>query len=49
MDYSKAMNLDEVSLLDCNYLYIMKNFVTEINNGHITNFVYEERDEDKKC
>lgn len=41
MDYSN-IEFDEITIDDCIEMYVMKNMVTEINNGHVTGFM--ERD-----
>ena len=41
MDYDTVIELDEVTLEDCIYLYEKKNMSTIINDGHIINFVKE--------
>jgi hypothetical protein len=39
MDYNNVIELDNVTLSDCEELFIMKDMFVEINNGHITNIV----------
>lgn len=41
MDYSKFIDLDNVTLEDCLDLYEKKNKVTIINDGRIITFVEE--------
>ena len=41
MDYSN-IEFDEITIDDCIEMYVMKNMVTEINNGNVTGFM--ERD-----
>ena len=41
MDYDTVIELDEVTLEDCIYLYEKKNVRTVICDGHITDFVKE--------
>ena len=41
MDYLN-IEFDEITIDDCIEMYVMKNMVTEINNGNVTGFM--ERD-----
>lgn len=41
MDYSKIIELDNVTLEDCIDLYEKKNMITIINDGRIINFEKE--------
>ena len=45
IDYSSIIELDNVTLQDCEYMYGMKNMRTVIDNGRVINFENEkERD-----
>ena len=39
MDYDKIIELDDVTLLDCEELYDLKGIEIIINDGRIVNFV----------
>lgn len=41
MDYDKIVELDDVTLHDCEELYDLKGIEIVINNGRIVNFVKE--------
>lgn len=42
MDYSNIIDLDNVTLQDCEDMYRMKNMRTVINDGRVVNFEKEE-------
>lgn len=42
MDYSNIIELDNVTLQDCDNMYRMKNMRTVINDGRVVNFEKEE-------
>ena len=42
MDYNNIIELDNVSLQDCEDMYRMKNMRTVINDGRVVNFEKEE-------
>ena len=42
MDYSNIIELDNVSLQDCEDMYRTKNMITVIKDGRIINFEKEE-------
>lgn len=41
MDYNKIIDLDMITLADCESMYINTNMTVELNNGYITNLYYE--------
>ena len=41
MDYNNIIELDNVTLQDCEYIYRMKNMKTVIDDGRIINFEKE--------
>ena len=41
MDYSNIIELDNITLQDCEYMYGMKNMRTVIDDGRIINFEKE--------
>lgn len=41
MDYDKIIELDDVTLQDCEELYDLKSIKIVINDGRIVNFVKE--------
>ena len=42
MDYSNIIELDNVTLQDCEYMYRMKDMITLIDDGRVINFEKEE-------
>ena len=42
MDYSNIIELDNVTLQDCDNMYRMKNMRTAIDDGRVVNFEKEE-------
>lgn len=42
MDYNNIIELDNVTLQDCEYMYGMKNMITVIDDGRVINFENEE-------
>ena len=43
VNYDRIMNVDTVTLLDCENLYNNGGIVVEINYGHIVGFLYERK------
>ena len=43
VDYDRIMDIDTVTLSDCENLYNNDGIVIEINDGHITGFIYERK------
>lgn len=43
MNYDRIIELDNVNLQDCCELYDYKNIATIINDGRITNLLYENK------
>ena len=41
INYGRIMDIDTVTLSDCENLYNNDGIVVEINDGHITGFLYE--------
>ena len=41
IDYSSIIELDNVTLQDCEYMYRMKNMITVIDDGRVINFEEE--------
>ena len=44
LDYGQFIDLDNVTLEDCETLYDKKDMITVIEDGHIRNFVTEEKE-----
>lgn len=42
MDYNNIIELDNVTLQDCEDMYRMKSMITVINDGRVINFEKEE-------
>ena len=42
IDYSSIIELDNVTLQDCEYMYGMKNMRTVIDDGRVINFEKED-------
>lgn len=42
MDYSNIIELDNVTLQDCEYMYRMKDMITLIDDGRVINFEKED-------
>ena len=43
VNYDRIMDVDTVTLSDCENLYNNGGIVVEINDGHIVGFLYEKR------
>ena len=43
VNYDRIMDVDTVTLSDCENLYNNGGIVVEINDGHITGFLYERK------
>lgn len=41
MDYNRIIDLDNITCKECESLYENGNIVVELNDGHITNLIYE--------
>ena len=42
MDYNNIIELDNVTLQDCEYMYRMKDMITLIDDGRVINFEKED-------